>query len=73
MSAARPLPRTVNRWTLEPIIFFLPILLVVFFAIAAYTFVLALTGARDIPATGGIVLLTVLIIALMVVGLRRKR
>jgi len=45
----------------------------VIFAIAAYTFVLALTGARDIPATGGIVLLTVLIIALMVVGLRRKR
>ena len=75
MSAVRPIPRTVNRWTLEPIIFALPILLILILivGIAAYTFVLALTGAQDVTATGAIVLLTVLIIGLTVVALLRKR
>jgi hypothetical protein len=69
--AARPLPqRGFNRWTLEPVLFLIPLFLL---AIVLYATLLAVFGSGDFVGLAAAVLLAALILALSVLGFRRKR
>ncbi len=68
--AASPLPqRAFNRWTLEPVLFFIPLLATI--VLGAFLYVMLVSwGVAGLVAA---VLLVALILALSALGLRRKR
>ncbi len=69
--AARPLPqRTVNRWGLEPVVFLIPFLLA---AVVFYAMLLAVLRSGDFAGFAAAALLGALIVALSLLGVRRKR
>jgi len=65
-------PRTVNRWTLEPVLFFLPFLAVVA-AIALYAMVVALPVLGPVSGVPVLIVFTAIIVVMWVLFLRRKR
>ena len=65
-------PRTVNRWTLEPVLFFLPFLTVVA-AIALYAMVVSLPVLGPVSGVPVLIVFTAIIVVMWVLFLRRKR